>query len=104
MAANPCMLVPMRQILFIAGLLLLGLTIGPGHAAAQSIPNPNYSPLPPKEGHAYPDCYCTDSLGQRVDLGQTACLIIGSRRVLARCGMSVNNPAWREESEGCPGV
>ena len=94
----------MRQTLFIAGLLLLGLTIGPGPTAAQSIPNPNYSPLPPKEGFSYPDCYCTDSLGQRVELGQMACLIIGSRQVLARCGMSVNNPTWREQSEGCPGV
>ncbi len=94
----------MRQTLFIAGLLLLGLAVGAGPAAAQSISNPNYSPLPPKEGFSYPDCYCTDSLGQRVELGQMACLIIGTRRVLARCGMSVNNPTWREQSEGCPGV
>ncbi len=98
------MLVPMRQTLFIAGLLLLGITIGPGHAAAQSISNPNFTQPPAKDGYSYPDCYCTDTRGQRVELGQMACLIIGSRRVLARCDMSVNNPIWREESEGCPGV
>lgn len=94
----------MRQTLFIAGLLLLGTALGPGSAAAQLAPNPNYSPAPPKQGFSYPECYCTDSQGQRVDMGKTACLTIGSRRVLARCDMSVNNPTWREESEGCPGV
>ena len=66
--------------------------------------NPNYAPPPPKEGFSYPDCYCTDSDGERVEMGETACLEIGSRRVLARCGWSVNNPAWRPEGEGCPSV
>ena len=94
----------MRQILFIAGLVFLGIAIGPGHAGAGPSANPNYNPPPAKKGFSYPDCYCTDSNGQRVDMGKTACLVIGSRRVLARCDMSVNNPAWREESEGCPGV
>jgi hypothetical protein len=94
----------MRQILFIAGFLLLGIAIVSGPAAAGPPSNPNYSPPPAKEGFSYPDCYCTDSKGQRVDMGKTACLIIGSRRVLARCDMSVNNPTWRHESEGCPGV
>jgi len=94
----------MHQTLFIAGLVLLGIAIGPGLAAAGPPSNPNYSPPPAKEGFSYPDCYCTDSLGQRVEMGEMACLIIGARRVLARCGMSVNNPAWREQSEGCPAV
>ncbi len=94
----------MRQVRFIAGLLLLGITVAPGLAAAQATPNPNYSPPAAKEGFSYPDCYCTDSKGQRVDMGKTACLIIGTRRILARCDMSVNNPIWRQESEGCPGV
>jgi hypothetical protein len=94
----------MRKTLMIAGVLWLGIALSPGHAAAGPPANPNYSPPPAKEGFSYPDCYCTDSLGQRVEMGQTACLIIGSRRVLALCDMSVNNPAWREQSEGCPGV
>ena len=63
-----------------------------------------FTPPPAKEGYSYPDCFCTDSAGKRVELGERACLIIGSRRVLARCDMSVNNPTWRHESEGCPGV
>ena len=94
----------MCKTLMIAGLLCLGIALSPGHAAAGPSANPNYAPPPAKEGFSYPDCYCTDSLGQRVEMGQMACLIIGTRRVLARCDMSVNNPTWREQSEGCPGV
>lgn len=94
----------MKQTLLIAGLLVLGIATVPGQALAGPPSNPNYSPPPAKEGFSYPDCYCTDSKGQRVDMGKTACLVIGSRRVLARCDMSVNNPTWRQESEGCPGV
>ncbi len=94
----------MRQTLFIAGLVLLATTIGTGQAAAQSISNPNFVQPPAKDGFKYPECYCTDSLGQRVEMGKMACLIIGTRRVLARCDISVNNPTWREQSEGCPGV
>jgi hypothetical protein len=94
----------MRQTLLIAGLVLFGIAVCSGQVSAGPKPNPNYDPPPAKEGFSYPDCYCTDSNGQRVDMGKTACLVIGSRRVLARCDMSVNNPAWREESEGCPGV
>ena len=83
---------------------LVGIAAAP--AAAQHMPpaNPNYTPAPPKEGYSYPDCYCTDSDGKRVEMGETACLRIGSRQVLARCDMSVNNPTWRHEAEGCPGV
>ncbi len=93
----------MLQTLFITGLLLLGIAFGPSHAAAQLISNPNFTQPPAKEGYSYPDYYCTDTKGQRVEMGETACLIIGLRRVLARCDISVNSPAWREESEGCPG-
>ena len=94
----------MRKILYIMGFLLLGTAAGPGQVGAQSSASPYYSVPPAKEGFSYPDCYCTDSKGQRVDLHKTACLVIGSRRVLARCDMSLNNPTWRHESEGCPGV
>ncbi len=80
-----------------------------GPAAAQgagpgTAPSPDYRPPPAAEGYSYPDCYCTDSTGERVELGETACLSIGSRRVLARCEMAANNPTWRHETEGCPGV
>ena len=64
-----------------------------------------YSPPPPKAGHSYPDCYCRDSSGERVELGQVACLTIGSRRVTARCEKASNLVIWRQQSEGCaPGV
>jgi hypothetical protein len=95
----------MHRTALLAGLALFWLAAGSA-AAGERAPsgNPNYHPPPAKEGFTYPDCYCTDSNGKRVELGQTACLTIGSRRVLARCGMSVNNPIWRDEAEGCPGV
>ena len=93
----------MRQTFLIATLALLGITIDFDNAAAQLISNPNFTQPPAKDGYSYPDYYCTDSKGQRVEMGETACLIIGSRRMLARCEISVNSPAWREESEGCPG-
>lgn len=56
----------------------------------------------PKKGYSYPECFCTDSTGQRVELGRTSCLKIGSQQVLARCDMSLNNPTWRRIQEGCP--
>lgn len=61
-----------------------------------------FRPPPPKKGYSYPDCYCTDSGGRRVEIGQRACLTVGSAQFTAVCGMSLNNPAWRREAEGCP--
>ena len=66
--------------------------------------NSQYSPPKPKDGFRYPDCFCTDSTGKRVELGQTTCLRIGSQTFTARCAMSLNNPTWRRVSEGCPSV
>lgn len=63
-----------------------------------------YNPPKPKKGFRYPDCFCTDSQGRRVEMGQTACLRIGSTQFTARCDMSLNNPTWRRVSEGCPSV
>lgn len=63
-----------------------------------------YTPPKPKEGFRYPDCFCTDSAGQRIELGKTTCLQIGSQQVLAQCAMSLNNPTWRRLQEGCPSV
>ncbi|WP_108659266.1 hypothetical protein [Acuticoccus kandeliae] len=61
-----------------------------------------FVPPAPKSGYSYPDCYCRDSGGQRVELGERACLKIGPREVMARCDMSQNIPIWRTEQEGCP--
>lgn len=77
-------------------------------ALAGEVPKPvereggGYNPVPPAQGFRYPDCYCTDSRGKRVEIGQTACLQIGSEQVFAQCDMSLNNPAWRRLGEGCP--
>ena len=94
----------MRKTLIIAAALAAGMTLGAGPAAAERIQNKNFSQPPAKDGYTYPDCYCTDSKGQRVEMGELACLIIGSKRLLARCDISVNSPAWRYQSGGCPNV
>ena len=47
------------------------------------------------------ECFCTDSSGNRVELGQTICLHVDGRSFTARCEMSLNNPMWRETGESC---
>jgi hypothetical protein len=47
------------------------------------------------------DCYCTDTDGGRVDLGETICLFVDGRMFMAQCQMSLNVPMWREVSDGC---
>lgn len=47
------------------------------------------------------DCYCTDSTGARIELGQTVCMQVDGRMFMAQCQMSLNVPMWRELSEGC---
>jgi hypothetical protein len=64
----------------------------------------SYTPPPAKPGYSYPECYCTDSVGERVEVGQTACLKIGSREITSRCERARNLVIWRHQSEGCPGV
>lgn len=66
--------------------------------------NSQYVPPKPKDGFRYPDCFCTDSTGKRIEIGQTTCLQIGSQTFTAQCGMSLNNPTWRRISDGCPSV
>ncbi|NRB05626.1 MAG: hypothetical protein HRU30_20440 [Rhodobacteraceae bacterium] len=47
------------------------------------------------------ECYCTDQSGLRIELGETICLQVDGRMFMAQCQMSLNNPMWREVSEGC---
>lgn len=47
------------------------------------------------------ECYCTDSVGARVELGETICLQVDGRMFMAQCQMSLNVPMWREVEEGC---
>ena len=48
------------------------------------------------------DCYCTDSSGGRVELGEMICLTVGGRSFMAQCQMSLNVPMWREVGQICP--
>lgn len=47
------------------------------------------------------DCYCTDTQGARVELGQMICLRVDGRMFMAQCQMSLNVPMWREVAQGC---
>jgi hypothetical protein len=47
------------------------------------------------------DCYCTDSRGGRIELGETICLQVDGRMFMAQCQMSLNVPMWRELQQGC---
>ena len=47
------------------------------------------------------DCYCTDTVGARVELGETICLQVDGRMFMAQCQMSLNVPMWREVQQGC---
>lgn len=47
------------------------------------------------------DCYCTDTQGARVELGQEICLYVGGRAFMALCDMSLNVPIWRDTGRGC---
>ena len=79
-------------------------------ALAGEVPKPvereggGYNPVPPAHGFRYPDCFCTDSQGKRVEMGQKSCLQIGSQQVMAQCDMSLNSPTWRRLEEACPNV
>lgn len=57
----------------------------------------NAPPLPVIE------LYCTDSKGERRELGEIVCIRASScQQMLAKCDMSLNNVMWREIQEGCP--
>ena len=47
------------------------------------------------------DCYCTDSQGARVDVGETICMHVDGRSFMAQCQMSLNVPMWREVEPAC---
>ncbi len=49
----------------------------------------------------WPECYCTDTSGARVELGETICLTVDGRTYQARCEMMLNNPMWREIGSAC---
>lgn len=47
------------------------------------------------------DCFCTDTQGLRVELGEEICLVVNGRAFMALCDMSLNTPIWRDTGNGC---
>ena len=47
------------------------------------------------------DCYCTDTQGLRVELGEVICLQVDGRAFMAQCDMSLNVPIWRDTGDAC---
>ena len=76
----------------LAAPVALAALLGTAAAAAADVVGP---------GGKLRDCYCTDSRGRRVELGQTICLFVDGRMFTAQCQMSLNNPMWRKLRDGC---
>ena len=47
------------------------------------------------------DCWCRGSSGERFEMGDVTCFTISGRTFTAQCQMSLNNPMWREVTDGC---
>lgn len=47
------------------------------------------------------ECYCTDTSGARVEMGELICLRVDGKMFMAKCAMSLNVPIWRKVSDGC---
>jgi len=47
-------------------------------------------------------CYCRTSTGERVVVGDTACLKTNGGMREARCGFVLNNTAWKLTGNSCP--
>ncbi len=47
------------------------------------------------------ECYCTDTQGARVELGEEICLFVNGRAFMALCEMALNVPIWRDTGSGC---
>jgi len=47
------------------------------------------------------ECYCTDTQGSRIELGQEICLFVNGRAFMALCEMALNVPIWRDTGIGC---
>jgi len=47
------------------------------------------------------ECYCTDTQGARVEIGDQICMFVDGRAFMALCDMSLNVPIWRDTGAGC---
>lgn len=50
---------------------------------------------------AFADCKCRAN-GHLYNHGQVVCLKLPDGEQLARCGMELNNSAWKKVRDGCP--
>lgn len=62
--------------------------------------SPSFADITGPDGRVI-ECYCTDTQGDRVDLGQEICLVVNGRSFMALCEMSLNVPIWRDTGMGC---
>jgi len=92
----------MTQVFAPLCIALAALALATSPASAEDAAHHAYTPPPPKEGYSYPECYCTNSTGGRVEVGELACLTIGGRQVMSRCEKRRNLVIWKHQSEGCP--
>jgi hypothetical protein len=80
------------------------LALSGAAAAQEAATGGGYVPPKPKQGYSYPECYCTGSNGERVEVGELACLSVGGRQVLSRCEKRRNLVIWNHQAEECPNV
>jgi len=80
--------------LLIITLLVPNLSFAEGFKHREKLANA--PPLPKIE------FYCTDSKGDRRELGEVICITASCKTWLAKCDMSLNNVMWREIQQGCP--
>ncbi|MEP4199349.1 MAG: hypothetical protein ABJL99_27300 [Aliishimia sp.] len=78
---------------------IMALTLAFGIAASGATAQTKFKKRPKVNP---PDCYCTDAIGDRKELGEFVCITISGRSFLAQCKMAQNNPIWRDISDGCP--
>jgi len=88
----------------VASSIAVALALAAAAPAGERASDGEYVRPPAKEGHDYPECYCTGSGGERVEVGEMACLTVGGRQVMSRCEKRRNLVMWNHQSEGCPNV
>lgn len=81
---HPCYSADMKRFVFILAVM--------GAPALADVTGPGGKTI---------DCYCTDTQGLRVELGETICLVVDGRAFMAQCDMSLNVPIWRDTGDGC---
>ena len=64
------------------------------------VATPTFADVKGKGGRIV-ECYCTDTQGARVELGEQICLFVNGRAFMALCDMSLNVPIWRDTGTGC---